>query len=60
MSSLMPPVPPANRGEKGPKTTPKVPKDKKLVKHEHLANAADEGDTADIKQNTTIRGRRES
>ena len=28
MSSLMPPVPPANRGEKGPKTTPKVPKDK--------------------------------
>ena len=29
------------------------------MKHEHLANAADEGDTADIKQNTTIRGRQE-
>jgi hypothetical protein len=64
MSSHMPPVPPANRGRKGPKTTPKVPKDKELVKHEHHANSAEEGDTANIKQNTTnegyFRGRRES
>ena len=28
-------------------------KDKKLVKHEHHANSAEEGDTANIKQNTT-------
>ena len=39
-------------------------KDKKLGKHEHHANAAEEGDTANIKQNTTnegyFRGRRES
>jgi hypothetical protein len=31
-------------------------KDKKLVKHEHHANAAEEGDTASIKQNTTNKG----
>jgi hypothetical protein len=64
MSSRMPPVPPANRSNKGPKRTPEVPKDKKLVKREHHANSAEEGDTANIKQNTTnegyFRGRRES
>jgi len=65
MSSRMPPpVPPANRSKKGPKRTPEVSKDKKLVKHEHHANSAEEGDTANIKQNTTnegyFRGRRES
>jgi hypothetical protein len=64
MSSRMPPVPPANRSNKGPKRTSEVPKDKKLVKHEHHANSAEEGDTANIKQNTTnegyFRGRRES
>jgi hypothetical protein len=41
-----------------------VSKDKKLAKHEHHANSAEEGDTANIKQNTTnegyFRGRRES
>jgi len=63
MSSHMPPVPPANRSKKDPKT-PEVSRDKKLVKHEHHANSAEEGDTANIKQNTTnegyFRGRRES
>jgi len=64
MSSHMLPVPPANRSKKGPKRAPEVSKDKKLAKHEHHANAAEEGDTANIKQNTTnegyFRGRRES
>jgi len=50
--------------KKGPKRTPEVSKDKKLGKHEHHANSAEEGDTANIKQNTTnegyFRGRRES
>ena len=46
MSSRMPPVPPANRSKKGPKRTPEVSKDEKLVKHEHHANSAEEGDTA--------------
>jgi hypothetical protein len=30
--------------------------DKKLVKHEHHAYSAEEGDTANIKQNTTNKG----
>ncbi len=42
---------------------PHMSKDKKLAKHEHHANSAEEGDTANIKQNTTnegyFRGRQE-
>jgi hypothetical protein len=64
MSSNMQPVPPASRSKYGPKSTPKVSKDDKLVKHEHHPNSAEEGDTANIKQNTTnegyFRGRRQS
>ena len=56
MSSHMPPVPPANRCKKGPKSNPETSKDTKLVKHEHHANAAEEGDTANITQNTTNKG----
>ena len=56
MSSHMPLVPPANRSKKGPKSNPETSKDKKLVKHENHANAAEEGDTANIKQNTTNKG----
>ena len=56
MSSRMPPVPPANRSTRGPKSANEVSKDKKLVKHEHHANAAEEGDTANIRQNTTNKG----
>ena len=56
MSSHMPPVPPANRSSKGGSSDTEVLKDEKLVKHEHHANAAEEGDTANIKQNTTNKG----
>lgn len=56
MSSHMPPVPPANRSKRGGKTEREVSRDKKLVKHEHHANSAEEGDTANIKQNTTNKG----
>ena len=45
-------MPPVNRSKSNPETS----KDKKLVKHEHHANAAEEGDTANIKQNTTNKG----
>jgi hypothetical protein len=55
MSRNMPPVPPANRSQKGLGVTRKSLK-KKLVKHEHHANAAEEGETANIKQNTTNKG----
>jgi hypothetical protein len=56
MSSRNPPVPPASRSNKGPRSNPEVSKDKKLVKHEHHGNAAEEGDTANVKQNTTNKG----
>jgi len=65
MSSHMPPVPPASRNEKGPKSPKKnsaVSKDGKFVKHERHPNAAEEGQTANIAQNTAnegyFRGRR--
>jgi hypothetical protein len=56
MSNQMPPVPPASRSKHGPKKNPEVSKDDKLVKHEHHPNSAEEGDTANIKQNTTNEG----
>jgi hypothetical protein len=56
MSSHTPPVPPANRSNKGGKSDTEFSKDQKLVKHEHHANSAEEGDTANIKQNTTNKG----
>ena len=64
MSNKMPPVPPASRSKHGPKRNPEVSKDDKAVKHEHHPNSAEEGDTANIKQNTTnegyFRGRQQS
>jgi hypothetical protein len=64
MSNQMPPVPPASRSKHGPKRNSEVSKDDKLVKHERHPNSAEEGDTANIKQNTTnegyFRGRRQS
>jgi hypothetical protein len=56
MSSRMPPVPPANRSTKGPKRSPELPIQEKLVKREHHPNSAEEGDTANIQQNTTNKG----
>jgi hypothetical protein len=56
MSSHMPPVPPANRSKIGERSERKVSIDEKLVKQEHHANSAEEGDTANIKQNTTNKG----
>jgi hypothetical protein len=56
MSSRTPPVPPANRTAKGAQNKRAVSRDKKLVKHEHHPNAAEEGDTANIKQNPTNKG----
>ena len=51
MPRHMPPVPPASRNKKGPRRDPQGTQDKKSVKHEHHPNAAEEGDTANIKQN---------
>jgi len=56
MTSRMPPVPPGNRSNKGTPNRSNAPSKDKLVKHEHHPNAAEEGDTANIKQNTTNKG----
>jgi hypothetical protein len=62
MTSPMPPVPPANRS-KEPGTSPKTATDNDRKKTEKHHNAAEEGDTGNIKQNKTnkgfFRGRRE-
>ena len=64
MPSQMPLVPPASRSKHGPKRYREVSKDAKVVKHEHHHNSDEEGDTANIRQNTTkegyFRGRRQS
>jgi hypothetical protein len=57
----MPPVPPANRSTE-PGTVQKTSKDDSIKQEKHH-NSAEEGDTANIKQNKTnkgfFRGRRE-
>jgi hypothetical protein len=53
--SRMPPVPPANRSNKGPKDTGKPPQDT-TRKHPEPQNIAEQGETANIKQNTTNKG----
>jgi hypothetical protein len=55
MTSQMPPVPPANRSNKGPKNTSDSVQDN-LPKHPAPQNTAEQGDTANIKQNTTNKG----
>jgi hypothetical protein len=55
MSSHMPPIPPANRSKKGG-NDPETSKDAAVKQPEHHHNAAEEGDTANIKQNTTNKG----
>jgi hypothetical protein len=56
MTSRMPPVPPGNRSNKGmPSRSNNASKDIP-VENEHHPNAAEKGDTANIKQNTTNKG----
>jgi hypothetical protein len=64
MSSNMPPVPPGNRSKKGfsnPKQEDQTvvgsaAENKSVKQAEKHHNAAEEGDTANIKQNTTNKG----
>ncbi len=55
MSSHMPPVPPANRSTKGPGSDPKSEQDTS-IHHPHPNNAAEQGETGNVKQNTTNKG----
>jgi hypothetical protein len=50
----MPPVPPANRSHKGTGDNNEVSKDAPKTRAE--TNSAEEGDTANIRQNTTNAG----
>jgi hypothetical protein len=56
----MPPIPPDNRSKKGPGGDPALPKATAAKHtehpHEHHRNAAEEGETANIKQNTKNKG----
>jgi hypothetical protein len=51
----MPPVPPANRSQKGTGDKSEANKDTSKGK-EDIQNSAEQGDTANIKQNTTNAG----
>jgi hypothetical protein len=55
MSSHMPSVPPASRSNKGPKDDTKPTQDTS-IKHPEPQNIAEQGETANIKQNTTNKG----
>jgi hypothetical protein len=55
--SKMPPIPPAKRSKKGtPSEREASPQESALVSHEHHPNAAEKGNPANIKQNTTNKG----
>ena len=64
MSRNMPPVPPGNRSNKGPATSartdkqnnPEAAENRSVKRPEKHHNAAEEGETANIKQNTTNKG----
>jgi hypothetical protein len=51
----MPPVPPANRSKKGTGDNAEINKDTSKG-HGDIQNSAEQGDTANIKQNTTNAG----
>jgi hypothetical protein len=55
MPSHMPPVPPANRTKKGMGAPAKSLQDDS-IKHTEPQNIAEQGETANIKQNTTNKG----
>jgi hypothetical protein len=55
MTSHMPPVPPANRTKKGTGARSKSLQDDS-IKHTDSQNIAEQGGTANIKQNTTNKG----
>jgi hypothetical protein len=55
MTGHMPPVPPANRSKKGTAQDADAARDTSRKK-DHAQNTAEQGDTANIKQNTTNKG----
>jgi hypothetical protein len=53
--SKMPPIPPGNQSSKGPKLSAEDERDTSKG-HQENQNSAEQGDTANIKQNTTNAG----
>jgi hypothetical protein len=56
MTKHMPDVPPANRSKKGPGDHYHIASETPHVKHPDDLNTSEQGDTANIKQNTTNKG----
>jgi len=56
MPGHMPPIPPGNQSNKGPKTADADAARDTSVKEGHTQNTLEQGDTANIKQNTTNKG----
>jgi hypothetical protein len=56
MSGHMPPIPKGNQSTKGPQTANADADRDTSVKDGHVQNSAEQGDTANIKQNTTNKG----
>jgi hypothetical protein len=55
MTSQMPAIPPASRSKKGNRRDPQSPQNDS-VKNSEPRNTAEQGETANIKQNTTNKG----
>jgi len=53
--SKMPPIPPGNQSSKGPKRDAEAERDTSKG-HQDIQNSAEQGETANIKQNTTNAG----
>ncbi len=56
MSKHLPEAPPDNRSKKGPGDAHEGPTDTGPARHADALNASEQGDTANIKQNTTNKG----
>ncbi len=56
MTGHMPPIPKANQSTKGPKGADADADRDTSAKPGHSENAAEQGDTANIRQNTTNKG----
>jgi len=56
MSKRMPETPAANRSPRGPGDRHETPSDTTPAKHPGDVHSAEQGDTANVKQNTTNKG----
>jgi hypothetical protein len=56
MTGRMPPVPEGNQSNKGPKSADADAARDMSVKEGHTQNTKEQGDTANIRQNTTNKG----